>query len=335
MIPFRTFGEALYAKINQKLYIRSSWGELYPLEKAPGTLRIVCFGGSTTYDSVNDKHYPLLLQTELREKLGRDNIEVINLGYPGYATPHALILLALDVISWKPDLAILSENVNDLSVGWFPGGFTFDYANKYGQPFYSIPDYGSLYSVANVLLGNFEFYWFIKERADRLRIKTKPLLHPLQRKSYGDEPSPAAKEVFERNLQSFITLAEANRICVVLGTQPLERDEAYQELADVIQGFKEYRGVVYYPLHSELVKHHQIFNRIIMEVAAKRGVLLVDSDRALGGQPIYFIDQVHYTKEGLTVLAHSYAEAILNLLGHDTRHRDPKKPDRGFGSKAR
>ena len=52
--------------------------------KPDGVFRIVCFGGSTSENKyahhLEGIHYPGLLQEHLRERTGRDSIEVINLG---------------------------------------------------------------------------------------------------------------------------------------------------------------------------------------------------------------------------------------------------------------
>jgi len=49
LVPFRTFGFDPYASDGAGgLAISSRWDERYPLEQAPDTYRIVCFGGSTT-----------------------------------------------------------------------------------------------------------------------------------------------------------------------------------------------------------------------------------------------------------------------------------------------
>ena len=45
-LPFRTFGIELYREVDGVTMISSRHGELYPIEKPEGTLRIVCFGGS-------------------------------------------------------------------------------------------------------------------------------------------------------------------------------------------------------------------------------------------------------------------------------------------------
>ena len=81
------------------------------------------------------RHYPLVVQSELRERLGRDNIEVISVANSAYATPHSLILLELDVLSWDPDLILISHATNDLTATYFPD-FAYDYSHKYSDPYY-------------------------------------------------------------------------------------------------------------------------------------------------------------------------------------------------------
>lgn len=67
IIPFRMFGFTPYQERHGIRYIASRHGELYPLRKPAGTIRIICFGGSTTEDDASFKargiHYPLVLQS--------------------------------------------------------------------------------------------------------------------------------------------------------------------------------------------------------------------------------------------------------------------------------
>ncbi|MEA1929219.1 MAG: SGNH/GDSL hydrolase family protein [Candidatus Auribacterota bacterium] len=154
--PFRIFGFELYKNENGVKYISSRYGELYPVKKPSGTFRIVVFGGSTTENghSFNTAgiHYPILLQSKLRESLGTGAIEVINVAKGAYATPHSLILFELDVLSWQPDMIIVSHNINDLHAVYWPN-FTYDYSNKYSHKFF-LPDYKSNFQTSgNLVLG--------------------------------------------------------------------------------------------------------------------------------------------------------------------------------------
>lgn len=165
-IPFRNFGFKLYREIDGIKYISSRHRELYPLVKPEGTFRIIAFGGSTTVNryaySHSKQHHPLLLEAKLKARYGDRAIEVINVGNSGYATPHSIILLALDVISWEPDLVILSFNNNDRFAMYWPK-FSFSYSHLYGHEVF-IPNHPSRYTTVNVVFQNFQLYWVIKKR---------------------------------------------------------------------------------------------------------------------------------------------------------------------------
>lgn len=308
--PFRTFGFKLYKNKKGVKYISSTHRELFPIKKPNGTFRIVVFGGSTTHNGFSFKkkkiHYPLVLQSELREFFGTKEIEVINVGFPAYATPHSLILFQLDVLSWAPDMIIVSHNVNDLLAAYWPN-FTFDYSNKYSHDFYSIP-YKSTLTFSNLLFQHSQLYWFVGDRIDRV-INSREL----QRKSYGIKPPQLAIEVFKRNLRSFVALAKANKIKVLFGNQPLQPTEEYF-LLHMLD--KPYNSTVIYPLHNEFVAHHRAFNKAIRQVAEETDVLFIDNESKLGDNKEYFIDFVHYTPKGVTVLANNYATFLIrnNLI---------------------
>lgn len=286
--PFRMFGIDHY----RDGMIVSRHDETYPLEKPQGMYRIVVFGGSTTENMsafrASGTHYPGELQKELRKT--NPNVEVISVGYSAYATPHTLILLSLDVISWQPDLIVVSHNINDLLVSYWPN-FVPDYANKYSHPFYT---------KAPSLLSRSRLWLRINWRLP----KTFPAI---QRKPYG--PIPIGLETFKRNLRSIISVAKTNGIEVILGTQPLmEAEEFFLRHMRA----KPYNDVIVYPTHPEFVRHHRLFNDTILDVAKSEGVHGVENRGVL--QPEDFIDFVHYAPSGVRKLAKNYAAAIVNLM---------------------
>jgi len=91
-------------------------GEEFPREKPPGSYRIVCMGGSTTYDvSVPDWRlaFPAQLERSLREEHGHESVRVINAGVPDYTTWECVINFQLRVRELEPDLVIVYHNTND------------------------------------------------------------------------------------------------------------------------------------------------------------------------------------------------------------------------------
>ncbi len=308
LIPFRTFGFKLYRTVDGVRYISSCHNELFPIKKPAGTFRIVTFGGSSTENMYAYReaeiHYPLLLLAELRDALNTKSIEVINVAFSAYATPHSLILFALDVLSWEPDLIIVSHNINDLTAAYWPD-FTFDYSNKYSNEFYAIPNYRSVYTLPNILFQHSRLYWFLHHRIEKIKENQAV---PIQRKSYGKQPPKAALNVFKRNLRSFAQIAHANKIKVLFGNQPIQPDKEYFLRHT---GNKPYNSIIVYPLHEELLAHHRIFNTAIRQVADEMHVMFLDNDSILAGNKDYFVDFIHYTPKGVRILAHNYADYLL------------------------
>jgi hypothetical protein len=271
----------------------------------------VTFGGSTTEQIIDGVDYPKILQTLLQDRVNNVNIEVINVAHSAYATPHFLVLLELDVLSWDPDLVILSENINDLTAMYFPD-FTYDYSNKFSNQFFGLPDYDSRYTATNVLFQHSQLYWVVKNATEKIsnqRIANDT--SRIRRISYGDEPNPTAQAVFERNLRTFVTIAKANEIDVILATQPYQADEDY-----FVKMFstRSYLDVVQFPFQGEFIKHFDAYNDSIEKISVEQDVFFVDNDLIFGGEKEYFIDTVHYTSDGLNLLANSYADYICNNI---------------------
>ena len=56
---------------------------------------------------------------------------------------------------------------------------------------------------------------------------------------------------------------------------------------------------------------NSIINNIIKKVAIDTNVLFVDNNQAMGGKEEYFIDAMHYTKNGINKLVNNYADFII------------------------
>ena len=312
ILPYRIFGHKVYDKAGGELRIRSRHGEIFPFDKPPGTVRIVTFGGSTSVNAaVYDEHgvhYSALLQERLNNRFPGKMFEVISVANQGYATPHSLTLLALDVLSWDPDIVIVSHNTNDLHASYFPD-FVPDYSNKYAHPYYN--QSWLRHTCLNVRIC----------RTVQSRIEKNGLItYPIKRRSYGLEPADQVQRVFERNLESFAQLATSRGICVVMASQPmriLTEAEFDREM-----GIKSYNAEVVYPLHEEFVSHHARFNEIIASTATRLDVSYADNAEDFAGNPEYFLDQVHYSKPGVERLASNYEDVIASMIGTDPGSAD-------------
>ena len=308
--PYRIFGDPVTVVGDDgQLRIRSRHGELFPIDKAPGVIRIVTFGGSTSVNKTvyaeHGFHYSSLLQDRLSARFPDKTFEVITVANQAYATTHSITLLAFDVLSWDPDIVILSHNFNDLTASYFRG-FLPDYSHKLANEYYNMT--WSKYTCRLSKLCR-----FVSARLDVLGVTGPGVRHA----SYGPEPPIAAQRIFERNLRTFVTLAQANDIQVVLGSQPLEHIE--QADFDLDMAVKPYNDVVTYPPLDEFVSHHKRFNDIIATTAKRMNATYVDNDDRFAGHSKYFKDFIHYSKTGVELLASSYESAIGSMLDDQTR----------------
>ena len=313
------FGPKLYASKDGKIFIASSWNELYPLKKPPNTFRIVCFGGSTTQDYEEylrwKIHYPLLLQQLLQKSIPGKNFEVINIAYNGYSTAQSLIELLLDVVSWSPDLVIINHNWNDMDASYFYN-LTYDYSNKYGRVFFTIPGFAEQFTTINALFHWSSFYWYLRDIYDA-RTGTVSMQNDSNDKDYLDiknkdkviyknKPPKLSQKIFKRNLLNFYYIAHGWGIPVLYANQPLKSSADYGEFKPPNFKIKDYQ----LPTLEQRKLHHRFFNDIIKEVATETHSYFIDIDSLLGGNPENYIDGLHYSKIG----THKIAQYFFNYL---------------------
>ncbi len=101
----------------------------YPLEREPGTTRILMLGDSFNWAGGRDWNYVGLLRHNLQERFG-EGVEVINAGYPATHTGEQLRLLEKFGLRYRPDLVVL---------GFFAGNDFYD-----AQPWRERIAYGRL-----------------------------------------------------------------------------------------------------------------------------------------------------------------------------------------------
>ncbi len=89
----------------------------YPLERAPGTYRVLLVGDSFNWAGGYEGNYVEQVEARLAVTLGPGRVEVINVGYPGQDTALELATLAKYGLQYQPDLVVL---------GFFAGNDLYD-----------------------------------------------------------------------------------------------------------------------------------------------------------------------------------------------------------------
>ena len=90
-------------------------GPDFNVEKKPGTIRIIVYGGSSVFDLAlpEGKDWPHQVEQYLHAD-GFANAEVINAGSPGYASYDSLGIFFAEGHHFKPDYVILYHTWNDI-----------------------------------------------------------------------------------------------------------------------------------------------------------------------------------------------------------------------------
>lgn len=86
----------------------------FDLQKPPGTIRIACFGDSSTFGigATMEDSWPALLEDYLNAR-GEQKFQVINAGVPGYTSHQGLQHLRQEVDRLQPDIVFASYANND------------------------------------------------------------------------------------------------------------------------------------------------------------------------------------------------------------------------------
>jgi lysophospholipase L1-like esterase len=107
----RVGGERFVIEINRLGYRTREFSP----EKPPGTVRVLCIGGSTTVAGrTNDETYPALLEAKLKQRWPGLPIEVLNLGVSGVNSEDWLGWLD-KLLSFDPDVIVQYEAINDIA----------------------------------------------------------------------------------------------------------------------------------------------------------------------------------------------------------------------------
>jgi lysophospholipase L1-like esterase len=274
--------------------------------KPPGVFRVVCEGGSTTYDLLakdNEGTWPMRLGALLIPRHG----DVVNAGLPGWTSAESLISLALRDVDLAPDLVVVYSGINDLQpAGHVP--FTPDYAKGHAD---LLP---RVLGVDRVPLRLVARSVFIEKLRDRLapRAETTEGYAPAWEWKGGarkDDIPAEAVRVYERILRSTIGVARVHHAATLLVAQTVRfrkgREKADREYVESwtpgLTGDGYARGLGRY-------------NEVARKLGDEKLALFLDPFAAGDFKDDDFADAVHFTASGSERFARRLAETIIGLI---------------------
>ena len=306
-----------YAKGNNRHNSLGYRGDEIVVPKPQGELRIVCLGGSTTYDSDIEDYrlaYPARLEAELRRR-GYGNVTVVNAGGAGWTSWESLIDLELRVLDLDPDLIIDFDAINDVHTRfvWPPDHYRGDNsgyraANQSGLFMPSILEYSTLLRILMIRAGWVGSHADISRTIDRLAPSYYGDIWRDQKRT-GTYPDGIFREVtpeqmlaqngpryFARNLENLVAVAKANGVGVVLASFAYSRD------------FPEEPRVTSPEYHRAIAEH----NDVLRAVAARSGAAFFDFAAVFPGDRRYFTDGRHNNEEGAALKAKLFADFLVD-----------------------
>jgi lysophospholipase L1-like esterase len=267
------------------------------VEKKPGTMRVLCLGGSTTANSLwevgNPKQfsYPRCLREALRRRVDDRPWEVLNCGMGGWTSAEILVDFALHQVDLKPDVVVLYNGFNDLEAS-----LTAPFASDYSH---SRRNFGEVYARIRLAsyIPNLRFwksYAFIKGKMMGFGNVRYDLLSSIRAKKASLDNPFMGLDTERRNVEHLIHLCKANQIQVVLSTF------AYHLYAAVTEDRRalKYRDGVFEE------------NAMVRELAKQHGLPLVDIAALIPDDDAYFVDSVHFTPAGMQFLGERFADCI-------------------------
>jgi len=278
-----------------------------PVPKPAGTFRILCAGGSATYDLLakdNAATWPARLGALLAPK----GVDVANAGFSGWTSLESLVSLHLRGLELSPDLVVVLSGVNDLQpAGHVP--FSRDYRLGHADLLPRVT------GVVPVPLRLTSRSLLVESLLDRLRPSRgvdAEGFAPAYEWTGGapkDDIPDAAVAVYERNLRSTAAVAAAGGAKVLLLPQTI-RIRADRAAADEAYVRSWAPGLSVEGFRKGLARYGGVARRLGEEGAA----LFFDPFSAGGFTDADFDDPFHFSAAGSEKLARSLAERVSGRL---------------------
>ncbi|MFM7735220.1 MAG: SGNH/GDSL hydrolase family protein [Alphaproteobacteria bacterium] len=316
-------------------------GADFEIEKAPGTIRILTTGASSTfgYHDRDDETYPFLLERELQRRAGPGRrVEVINFAIPHAMTDNVLAMFLAEGVRLQPDVVTFYEGANDAAVIEPRPGTTP--ARSLRQRLADRSLLAALYdSVApppdadeldvawwwsddlakrrsEHFLGNLKrFADECAKRGIKLVVATQQfqstLLTPEQRRATTYD---AEVEIIRRKAAAG-EMGPASR-SVLVGGKPGEVTDLVLDLRKAGQDPMAARHLAGFDPPRAMLVHARLMDDVRTWAGSPgSGVTLVDTIRALDPHRDWMVNWVHLDGRANAVIAEALADAIAPMLG--------------------
>ena len=249
-------------------------------------IKIACLGFSTTGNYFNYKSknisYPILLEEKLNKEF-KDKFEVNNFGQGGFNSQDLLISFLIKVIDTKPDVVIIYCGYNDIR-SYLTKNIKSDLSNS------RLSIENNFWKIRFFSLFNFVPFASINKLVDKFSIENS-LVNIIHKEKFNlNISAEKGLKIFKRNIELIINVCNARNIKVILSTfcynKKLSTKNDYLKIVE-----KE--------------------NSIIEEISSDQNVLFIDNAKKISEDEKNFVDGIHFTPEGMEILAENFKNLIL------------------------
>ncbi len=270
-------------------------GEAVAIPKPRGEYRIIAIGASTTFGIglAASETWPAQLQGLLRDRYGYQQVQVVNLGVPGYFSLNSLVNLATHGLALEPDLVIDYDGVNDAVIRMYQDPHCYNANN----PLFGFGTDQGIWQYDAAGLPPSALYRFLAIRFGWMPDPSALTSHsggtglcPPEPKDgkFSDRVATNHPVYFERNLRSIAALAESAKARTVFMSFAWDTATARKELAanPSLDGTRALLAAV------------DEQNALLPGLASASGALFLDLVPGMANSDFYQGDHVHQYPSG-------------------------------------
>lgn len=283
-----------------------------PLQKPEGTIRFAFLGDSLAFGSWkhgNDATWPSYALEALRLAHAGLSCDYINAGIPGYGVSHVRLQFREAISRFHPDVVALVPGASGNRVDWARRKIGYSgvhyVPSRLGQRSHLLA-----LIEKNLVVGLRQ----IRALSDRGKLKFEP--HELRELSRD----------FESKLHELVTECQESAPIVVLLTRGSKIQRTQRKLAQIWSAGSRLYYEPYMSI-SAFIDVKDEFNRVLREVAAQTGAVLVDAMETLPPTKTYFEDSSHCTPEGNMIIGERVGRTLSESPQFQTLLRDKLRLD--------
>lgn len=284
---------------------------VFQIPKPDNVYRIICLGGSSTYDDYNDQPdnniWTGRLYYYLNQSANGKQIEVINASAHNYTTYMNFIDYLTRCRDLQADMLIIYEGINEVYFNCFDS-ISFAHYNvfqpfdfKYSERYYNLNH--NLFLKNSVLLKLLYIKFFINTQ--NLNFMSTKKVHNFDYELLKNAEKDSLL-TFRKGLEGFIAVCNMDKCKLVFLSQAYNFNNFTNGL--------NINNAGRVPERIEILKKETIRVKTLMEETARKyDVPFLDMNLLLNSNDLYFassIDPVHFSKEG----SDFFAKELSNFL---------------------